>query len=66
MSITRITENELRLAGENHVLRGLLAEALSVLDTIGDESEEDDWMLLMALKGKIEAALLPVAAEGLI
>ena len=53
-----------RLTGESGVLRGLLKDALSVLETITDERESDDWMLLMALKGKITAAITPQAETG--
>ena len=52
------------LTGESGVLRGLLNEALGVLETITDEQEPDDWMLLMALKGKIGAAITPQAETG--
>ena len=56
-----------KMRGESGVLRGLLNEALGVLETITDEQEPDDWMLLMALKGKIGAAIVPnVDAGGLI
>jgi hypothetical protein len=48
-----------KMRGESGVLRGLLNEALGVLETITDEQEPDDWMLLMALKGKIGAAIVP-------
>lgn len=48
-----------KLTGESAVLRGLLKQALGVLETITDEQETDDWMLLMALKAKIVAAIVP-------
>jgi len=42
--------------GQIGVLRGLLAEALGVIETI-DDGESDDWMLIMALKAKMQAAI---------
>ena len=53
-----------KMRGESGVLRGLLNEALGVLETITDEQEPDDWMLLMALKGKIGAAIVPKLSHG--
>lgn len=53
-----------KMRGESGVLRGLLRDALGVLETIADEQDPDDWMLLMALKGKIGAAITPQAETG--
>ena len=51
-----------RLKGEAAVLRGLLCEALGVIETIDDE-ESDEWEMLTALKTKIEAAIVGVTAS---
>ena len=65
MTITHITTTEQRLMGEAQVLRELLTEALGVINTISDETEADDWTLLMQLKGRIECALNP-STEGVL
>jgi hypothetical protein len=63
--ITNLTDAERRLAGENQVLRGLLAESLSVIETIDEDDDiHDGWMLIMALKAKIAAALRPSQNSG--
>lgn len=55
--LTTETDEQLATArGQIGVLRDLLMEALSVISTI-DEGENDDWMLLMALKAKMQAAI---------
>ena len=66
--ITNMNDNELRLGGENKVLRGLLTEALSVLETIGfvDEEEAESCESLTVLKNKITAALHPTPQEVLL
>lgn len=56
--------NERRLAGENHVLRGLLTESLGVIETITDSAASEDWALLIALKTKITSALQPAKPTG--
>lgn len=63
--ITNLTDTERQLAGENQVLRGLLAESLSVIETIDDDDDtQDGWMLITALKTKIAAALHPSQTTG--
>jgi hypothetical protein len=47
------------LKGEAGVLRGLLRQALAVIETIDDE-ESDEWMMLAVLKTKMEAAICGV------
>jgi hypothetical protein len=65
MTITQITPEEQRLAGEAKVLRDLLAEAVVVLDTIHCDCG-DNWMLLTALKTRISAVLNPTPVGGLL
>jgi hypothetical protein len=64
MTITQITESELRLAGEAKVLRDLLAEALAVLDTV-DGYCNAEWMVLTAIRTRISAVLNPPVDDGL-
>ncbi|MEI6601722.1 MAG: hypothetical protein WCN21_14665 [Comamonadaceae bacterium] len=61
--VVSVTTTEQRLMGEAQVLRELLTEALGVINTISDETESDEWLLLMQLKGRIECALNP-STEG--
>lgn len=63
--ITNVNDNELRLAGENKVLRGLLTEALSVLETITDDDmETNDRVMLAAIKNDISKAITPRVDVG--
>ena len=50
-----------RLRGEAKVLRGLLKEAVEVIETL-DDGETDEWMQITALIGKIRAAIVGVPA----
>jgi hypothetical protein len=54
--IDMLNQDVTALKGERGVLRELLVQALNVIETIDDE-ESDEWMMLMALKSKIEAAI---------
>lgn len=56
MSITTISDNELRLIGEAKVLRDLLTEALAVISPLEGECATEQVMLYQ-LKNEIEAAL---------
>jgi DNA-binding FadR family transcriptional regulator len=65
MTITQITPEEQRLAGDAKVLRDLLREALAVLDTV-DSKDPTGTVLLIQLTDRISAVLNPPPVEGLL
>ena len=53
-----------RMKGEAAVLRGLLRDALGVLETISDDDmETDDRVMLSAIKNDISKAIAPTTPE---